>query len=98
MRYAAKKDRNHNPIVQTLRAVGAEVKETYQHPGMLDVIVGYRGRLYWADIKYGKEGLTPAEQELVAGFARVGVTLHIWRTTDDALKAIGAIGGNHVQP
>lgn len=91
MRYARKKDTNHNPIVQTLRDVGAEVKETYQHPGMLDVIVGFRGKLYWADVKWQKGELTQAEQELIDGFARVGVILYIWRTTDEALRCIGAI-------
>lgn len=35
--------------------------------------------------------LTPAEQELVRGFARVGVTLYVWRTPDEALRTIGAI-------
>ena len=91
MRHARRKDTNHNPIVDTLRQVGAEVKETYQHPGMLDVIVGYRGRLFWADLKYGKGGLTEAERELIEGFARVGVRLYVWRTSDEALKDIGAI-------
>lgn len=91
MIHAKRKDTVHNPIVQTLRAVGAEVKETYQHPGMLDVIVAYRGKMYWADLKTGKAKLTPAEQELFDAFARVGVTLHIWRSADEALKAIGAL-------
>lgn len=91
MRYAAKKDTNHNSIIQALRAVGAAVKETYQHPTMLDCIVGYRGAIYWADIKFGRGDLTPAERELVDSFARAGVTLHIWRSADEALKAIGAI-------
>lgn len=91
MRYARRKDTNHNVIIDTLRAVGAEVAETYQHPGMLDCIVGYRGRLFWADVKHGKAGLTPAELALVESFARVGVQLHIWRTPDEALKTIGAI-------
>lgn len=31
MRYARRKDTNHNAIIDTLRAVGAEVAETYQH-------------------------------------------------------------------
>lgn len=91
MNYAKKKDTVHNPIVQTLRDVGAEVKETYQHPGMLDVIVAYRGRMYWADLKTGKAKLTAAEKELFDAFARVGVTLHIWRSADEALRAIGAV-------
>jgi hypothetical protein len=91
MSYARKKDTNHNPIVRTLREIGAEVKETYQYPGMLDVIVGFRGKLYWADVKYQKGKLTAAEQELIESFARVGVVLHIWRTADEALKCIGAL-------
>lgn len=74
--------------------MGAEVKETYQHPGMLDVVCGYRGRLYWADIKFGKGDLTEAERALIDGFARVGVTLYVWRTPDEALRTIGAIDGN----
>ena len=91
MRYAAKKDTTHNAIVQALRSVGARVKETYQHPTMLDVIVAYRGRLYWADLKTGKADLTPEERKLFDEFAGAGVTLYIWRTPDEALKAIGAI-------
>jgi hypothetical protein len=91
MIYARKKDTVHNEIVRTLRGVGAEVAETYQFPAMLDVIVGYRGKLYWADLKTGKGALTESEQKLFDGFARVGITLHIWRSADEALRAIGAI-------
>ena len=91
MKYARRKDTNHNPIVRDLRAVGAEVKETYQFPKMLDAIVGFRGRLFWADIKMGKGGLTEAERELIEGFARVGVRLYVWRTSDEALRDIGAL-------
>ncbi len=91
-RYARKKDTNHNDIIGMLRDVGAVVKETYQFPGLLDCIVAYRGAMYWADVKHGKAGLTPAEQALIDDFARAGVQLYVWRTTDEALKAIGAIG------
>lgn len=90
-KYQRRKDTNHNPIIQALRDVGAEVKETYRWPAMLDVIVGYRGRIFWADVKFGNGDLTPAEDELIQGFARVGVQLHVWRTPDDALRCIGAI-------
>lgn len=90
-KFAKRKDTNHNDIVDDLRAVGAVVKETYQHPGMLDVIVGYRSELFWADIKYRGGGLTDAERLLIEDFAKVGITLHIWRTANEALKTIGAI-------
>lgn len=90
MRYARRKDTNHNEIIDELRQVGAVVKETYQFPGMLDAIVGFRGRVFWADVKYKKEPLTPAEKALIEDFARVGITLYVWRTPDEALKCIGA--------
>lgn len=90
-RFARKKDTNHNDIIKMLRYVGAEVKELYQHPGCLDCIVGYRGRLFWADVKHGKGELTEVERELIEGFARVGVTLYVWRSPEEALKDIGAI-------
>jgi len=90
-KFARKKDTNHNPIIQALRDVGAEVKETYRWPAMLDVIVGYRGQLYWADVKFGNGDLTFSEDELIEGFARVGVQLYVWRTPDEALRTIGAI-------
>lgn len=91
MKYAKRKDTNHNDIIGALRDVGAVVKETYQFPGMLDCIVAFRGALYWADVKYRKGDLTEAERELIAAFERAGVKLHIWRTVDEALKTIGVI-------
>jgi hypothetical protein len=90
-RYARKKDTTHNDIFDAARAVGATVKETYQFPGMLDAIVGFRGRVYWGDAKTGKADLTEAEEQLIADFARVGVRLYVWRTADELLRDIGAI-------
>lgn len=96
MQYAKKKDIMHTSIVRTLQGVGAAVKETYQYPTMLDVIVAFRGGLYWAeiknDVKTAEKDLTPAERELIAEFARVGVKIHIWCTPEQALRDIGAIG------
>ena len=95
MIHARKKDKMHTPIVRTLQGVGAAVKETYQHPGLLDVLVAYRGRLYWAEIKNdpktAAKDLTEAERDLIATFAAVGVTIHVWCTPDEALKTIGAL-------
>lgn len=90
-RYARKKDKNHSEIIATLRGVGAHVEETYQFPGLLDCIVGFRGCLFWADIKNGKGELTQAERTLIDNFARVGVTLYVWRTPEDALRTIGVL-------
>lgn len=90
-RYARKKDTTHNAIFDAARAVGATVKETYQFPGMLDGIVGFRGRVFWGDAKTGKADLTDAERALIADFERVGVKLYIWRTADELLRDIGAV-------
>ena len=90
-RYARRKDRNHSEIIAVLRGIGAHVEETYRHPGMLDCIVGWRGQLYWADVKHGNAELTATERELIANFARVGVTLYVWRTPDEALRTIGVL-------
>lgn len=95
MIHARKKDRMHTPIVTTLRDVGAVVKELYQHPGCLDVIVAFRGQLYWAEIKNDRKtaarDLTDAERALIDQFSGAGVTIHVWCTPDEALSAIGAI-------
>jgi hypothetical protein len=85
----------HTPIVDTLIGVGAAVKETYQHPGCLDILVAYRGRLFWAEIKNdaktAERDLTDSERAIIETFARVGVTIHVWCTPDEALRAIGAL-------
>lgn len=95
MIHARRKDKMHATIVNTLIGVGAAVKETYQHPGCLDVLVAFRGRLFWAEIKNdartADKDLTAAERELIDTFAAVGVKIHVWCTPDDALRTIGAL-------
>lgn len=91
MPHARRKDNTHSAIVAALRGVGAEVQEVYRFPGMLDVIVGWRGKLYWAELKTGKAGATAAEEDVISRFARVGVHCPIWRSADEALHYIGAI-------
>jgi hypothetical protein len=68
MQHARRKDLSHNAIVRDLRAVGAAVKETYQYPTMLDILVAFRGRLFWAELKNNSKtaakDLTPAERAI----------------------------------
>ena len=90
-RFARKADRNQPEIVQALRQVGAEVRHIHRLPKMLDVIVGYRGQLFWAELKCDNEPLTEDERELIEAYKRVGVDLPVWRSTDEALRGIGAI-------
>lgn len=96
MRRAARKDANHGAIVRDLVAIGAECFETHQIPGLLDVIVGYRGRLTWLEIKDGSKPpsdrkLTGAERETIERLRRVGAPVHVVEDIAGALRAIGAI-------
>lgn len=95
MRRAARKDANHGAIVQALAGVGAECFETHQIPGLLDVVVGYRGRLVWLEIKDGRKPpsartLTPAEQETIGRLRAVAAPVYVVTSADEALRAIGA--------
>lgn len=96
MRRAARKDANHAAITATLTAVGAEVFETHQVPGLLDCLVAYRGRLTWLEIKDGQKPpserkLTPAEAETIARLTRVGAPVAVVTDAESALRAIGAL-------
>lgn len=74
-----KRDIAEKPIVAALRQVGAEVWRV-TGTGCPDVLVRYRAVLYAAEIKTG----TAKETKNQGAFP-------IWRTPDDALRAIGAV-------
>ena len=93
---ARRKDANHNEITRTLLQVGAELLETYQLPGALDVFVAYRQKWTLLEIKDGTKPpsarkLTEDEQATIARIARTGAPVFVVETVDDALRAIGAI-------
>ena len=89
-------DDNHGEIVNGLRRVGAEVQSLASvGNGCVDALVAFRGTWYTAEIKDGskllsRQKLTPAEQEWHERFSRQA-PVHIWRSLDEALRAIGAI-------
>ena len=89
--YAKNADTNQPGIVATLRAHGAYV----HHAGdPFDLLVGYRGAWFVLEVKDGSkppsaQRLTDKEIESLGKIAgRAGV--HIVRTPDEALCAIGA--------
>lgn len=84
-----KPDANQAEIVAALREIGVPVRVLSRYPGILDLIVGYRGKLYWLEVKDEKGKLTKAEQEVFDLFQ--GYRVYIVRSIDDALKIIGAI-------
>lgn len=95
-RRAARKDDNHNAITAAARAIGAEVFDTHQVPGLLDCIVAYRGRLVWFEIKDGRKPpserrLTEAEQETIRRLAAVHAPVHVVTDCDQAIRILEAL-------
>jgi hypothetical protein len=74
-----RRDANEPAILEALRAVGAEC---WQISGrsLPDLLVRYRGVYYAAEVKTLKGRL----RETQGAFP-------VWRTVDDALRAIGAV-------
>lgn len=73
MRYAAKKDANHNELVATFERLGCTVAQLHACglPGFPDVAVGAMGRTWLVELKnpqsaYGRAGLN----ENQSAFAR----------------------------
>lgn len=73
-----KRDTAEGPILDALRAVGAEFWQI-GGTGNPDVLCRFRGHLYAAEVKTGS-GKETGNQG----------AFPIWRTPEDALKAIGA--------
>lgn len=93
MKRAAKKDHTHNPIAQAMRDCGYRVAETHQLGGGFpdQVWCGINRRtglpqVWLVEVKTGKGGLTPAEEQFHQDFAGY---VHIVRTVDDALRLVG---------
>lgn len=87
-RYARKVDANHGDIVEGLRKFGCLVHSTANvGQGFPDLFVGVRGRVALLEVKVGKAKLTEAEEK----FHRTwfGYPVHVVRTLDEALTAVG---------
>lgn len=81
---ARKRDWNEPEIVSALQRVGALVGKL-SAPGLPDLLVCWRGRLYAMEVKGPRGRATLAQVERLAeGWPVVTV-----RTPDEALKAIG---------
>jgi Holliday junction resolvase len=84
----ARIDRNHGEIVQALRQVGASVQSLASvGRGCPDLLVGYRGLVFVMEVKAAKGKLRPLQEEWREGWRG---PVHIVRTVDEALAAIGA--------
>lgn len=89
MTYARRVDLNHAEIRDGLRALpGVSVQDVSRFPGCLDLLVGWRGRTYWLEVKQpGKRAeFTKLEEVLFrtwTGHKAVVVSL------EEAMKEIG---------
>lgn len=94
MRRAANIDTNQPEITAALRDVGATVQPLHMvGKGCPDLLVGYRQATFLIEVKDGKKPpsrrrLTPDE---VAWHENWRGHVAVVETTDDALRAIGAI-------
>ena len=84
-RRAAKVDSNQYQIVEDLRSMGYSVEVGHD-----DILVGYRGRTFWFEIKTGpKAAIKKSQNKLLAEFkghySIVWSTLMILKEIDDAI-------------
>ena len=92
MRRAANVDGNQKPIVEALRAVGATVTHLHQvGKGCPDLLVGFRRRAYLLEVKSEDGELD--ESQVVWHRTWAGPAVSVVRSPEDALRAIGAVGG-----
>jgi len=90
MRHIARVDANQSLIVEALRRAGASVLLLHQvGGGCPDILVGYQGRCYLAEVKRpGRQAnLTPDEQRF---FSTWRGQADIVTSPEDALRLIGA--------
>ena len=93
MRKHGKTDANQREIVAALRQAGAFVQSVADvGNGCPDLIVAYHGRVFLLECKDGAGKLTADEAAWIAECERIGgVAVHIVRSSEDALRVIGAI-------
>lgn len=78
-RYDTKRDANEKPIVQMMRVMGATV---YPLDQPLDLLVGWRGKTYLAEVKIEKAKLNAKQQQFVEQWN--GFPIPILRSPDEA--------------
>lgn len=94
MRYAARKDRNHNAICNALEVIGVQVIDTSRLPEFVDCVLMYKGAVFLCEIKDGDKPasarrLTVAQQRLREKARLVGVTILLFESVDQALAHFG---------
>ena len=92
MRHKPRLDANQRAIVRDLRKIGCKVESTASlGEGRPDIIVGYRGELYWFEIKNpnqppSKRELTPDERRFHWEWEGY---IDVIETFEDAMRVMG---------
>ena len=99
LRTKARKDDNHDDIVNALRKIGAVVISIHQLKDAFDILVAYRGKLFVVEIKDGnkppsKRKLTEGEVKCKNKLEGVGVTYNIVYSVDEAIELVTKIKNN----
>ena len=99
-RKSVKRDHNHGEIAAALEAAGAWVQDLSSvGGGCPDMIVKFRGSLYWVEVKnreskngryYRHDGLLDSQVDWLAAYGPDGPIVHVVHDTAEALAAIGA--------
>jgi hypothetical protein len=91
MRLAAKVDANQTQVVSALEAAGASVQSLAKlGRGCPDILVAFRGSNHVMEIKNPK-GKNKVSDDQTKWHISWRAPVHIVRTPDEALRAIGAI-------
>lgn len=92
MRYAAKVDSTHAEVRDALRQAGATVKDTARvGDGFPDLLVNWRGRVLFIEVKTPKAYTSPETRQKQAQFARQFPTVTV-TSAAEAIAALGRVG------
>jgi hypothetical protein len=86
-RHAKKRDDNEGGPCALWRAAGAYV-EQLGGAGLPDCLVHHQGRMYRAEVKGAKRGLTPAQVEAFTRALRAGVPTYVVRSEEHARQLL----------
>lgn len=97
MRWAAKRDSNEPEIVKALERAGWTVVKV-SDKGVPDLLCFRRGVVKMLEVKGPDGALTPAQVETFTRIHAALVTVHVVRTPEEALMAVGAPVESELKP
>lgn len=90
-RYNPNRDRNEPDIVDALEKAGCDFVRRQSAGDWPDLLVGYHGDMHLIEVKSERGKLRDGQQATISRLQARGYRVHVARTPEDALHAIGAI-------